>query len=298
VGFGAVKIGWLPADSSRPLAKIVINIACPCLIFTAMCSGDFRSSELKLLLLLFGFGILLYVYQILFGAGLTKLLRVERADRGVYRNFLLFTNNGFMGFPVALAVFGERGLFYMVILNITTNLFLFTIGAWNVQTEKTQVPLGRKIMSILLQAPILIVLISAPIMIAQIKIPTPFMDLMTTIGNMTVPLSMMVIGIQLTESKPRELFANGRLIAMCAMRLLLIPGVLFLLLIPLWQTGFFSPMIIGIMVLTLALPCGSVPVALAEEYGANAKLSAEGTFLSTLLAMGTIPVAGILLSML
>jgi predicted permease len=36
----------------------------------------------------------------------------------------------------------------------------------------------------------------------------------------------------------------------------------------------------------------------AEEYGGNAKIAAEGTFLTTLFSMITIPIAGALLSAL
>jgi predicted permease len=54
----------------------------------------------------------------------------------------------------------------------------------------------------------------------------------------------------------------------------------------------------GVLTLNMLLPCATVPVMFAEEYGGNVKLAAEGTFLTTLFSMVTIPVSGVLLSML
>lgn len=41
---------------------------------------------------------------------------------------LAFPNVGFIGYPVAVAVFGEEALFYAVVLTIPFNLLNFTLG--------------------------------------------------------------------------------------------------------------------------------------------------------------------------
>ena len=53
-----------------------------------------------------------------------RVMKAPAADRGVYQAALTLTNSGFMGFPLALAVFGEKGLFLMIIANAMFTLFI------------------------------------------------------------------------------------------------------------------------------------------------------------------------------
>jgi predicted permease len=124
------------------------------------------------------------------------------------------------------------------------------------------------------------------------------MDVLDAVGSMMAPLAMMVIGLQLTSSKPRAVMTNHKLIIMCAIRLLVIPGLLFFMLLPFYHYRLITGIEIGIVTLSAMLPCATVSAVLAEEYGRNARLAAEGIFLSTLFSMLTIPVGGIFLSML
>jgi predicted permease len=57
-------------------------------------------------------------------------------------------------------------------------------------------------------------------------------------------------------------------------------------------TGLFYIIVANICVIILssALPCAALPAVFAQEYGANAKLAAEGAFLSTMFSMASLPV--------
>ena len=61
--------------------------------------------------------------------GLSRLLRVPQDRRGMWCCCATFCNNGFMGFPVALALFGEEGRTLTVILSIPFNLLIYSMGA-------------------------------------------------------------------------------------------------------------------------------------------------------------------------
>jgi predicted permease len=132
----------------------------------------------------------------------------------------------------------------------------------------------------------------------QIHLPQTVTEVLDSIGSMMAPLSMIVIGVQLTESKISDVIRNGRLIAMSMIRLAGLGALCFAALIPLYLNGVISPMLTSIITLNVLFPCAAVPVMFAEEYGGNVKTAAEGTFLSTLFSIVTIPIAGVLLSML
>jgi predicted permease len=309
IGFGANKIGWLPAEAGRYLARIVLNIAAPCVVVSAMCSQDLTGGVLHSMLLLLGISALQYAAAIALSFPLARLLGPPKEDRGIFRNFFVFTNNGFMGFPVGLAIFGHMGMFYMVIINCITNVFVFTFGIWNVKvgarfkaaqsSPEMMKPHGPKEMLKDMVNPTIIALfIGLALLLTQTKLPSGVTDVLDSVGAMMAPLSMMVIGLQLTESKLGKVIRNGRLIAVVFIRLIGLGGICFLALLPFYLNGLISPMLVGVLMLNVLLPCATVPVMFAQEYGGNVKLAAEGTFLATLFSIITIPIAGVLLAML
>jgi predicted permease len=237
---------------------------------------------------------------------LARLVSPSAGNRGIYRNFLIVSNNGFMGFPVGLAMFGHIGMFYMVIINCIINLFIFTIGIWNV---KKDVAAGmprkagdggtvRHMLKDMINPPIVALLIGFFLMFTGIRLPEAVTDVLDTIGGMMAPLSMIVIGLQLTESKLGGIILNRRLIAMALIKLIGLGTLNFLVLFPFYMNGSLTPLLVGVLTLNVLLPCATVPVMLADEYGGNVKLAAEGTFLTTLFSMITIPIAGVLLTAL
>ncbi|MDR0596178.1 MAG: AEC family transporter [Clostridiales Family XIII bacterium] len=305
IGFGANKIGWLPAEAARHLSRIIINIAAPCVVVSAMVSQDLTGDGLHNILLLLGVGAAQYAVISALSFPLARLLGPRREDRGVFRNFLTFTNNGFMGFPVGLAIFGHMGMFYMVIINCVVNFVVFTLGVWNVKEDVhhragTEIKShgAREMLKDMINPAIISLLVGFFLLLMQIKLPVAVTDVLDSVGAMMAPLSMMVIGIQLTESKFGKVMANRRLIAMALIRLIGIGAICFALLLPLYLNGVLPPLLVGVLLLNVLLPCATVPVMFAEEYGGNVKLAAEGTFLSTLFSIITIPVAGVLLGML
>jgi predicted permease len=300
IGFGANKIGWLPVDAGRYLARIVINIAAPCVVVSAMSAQDLTGDGLRTLLLLLGIGAVQYAVVIALSFPIARLLRPPREDRGIYRNFFVFSNNGFMGFPTSLAIFGQLGMFYMVILNCLISIFIFTFGIWNVRVSVAQrkAHSAKTMLKDVINPAIIALFIGFFLLLMQIKIPETVNSVLESIGTMMAPLSMMVIGIQLTESKIRKVIMNRRLIAMALIRLIGLGGICFLALLPLYLNGIISPVLTGVLTLNVLLPCATVPVMFVQEYGGNVKTAAEGTFLSTLFSMITIPISGVLLSML
>jgi predicted permease len=55
-------------------------------------------------------------------------MRSPQSDRGILPHADGLTNCGFMGFPLALAVFGEKGCFLMIIATRFRLVYLYTAG--------------------------------------------------------------------------------------------------------------------------------------------------------------------------
>jgi predicted permease len=298
VGFGANKIGWLPLDSGKYISKIVINIAAPCVVVSAMCEQSPDASTPRTFLLISGLGIAQYVIVALLAILICKLMKIPEADKGIYKNFIIFTNNGFMGFPITLVLFGTAGMFYMVVLNCLFNVALFTLGIFNLRSKRepghSRMDSVKQSLKEILNPLTVSFVVGFLILFLHIPVHVEVKAILDAIGSMMTPLSMMVVGLQLAESRPREIIGNYKLVIMSALRLVVIPGFFFLLLLPFG----FDRLLSGTLLLNVLLPCAAMVVVLAEEYGRNAKLAAEGVFLSTLLSMITLPIASILFTML
>ena len=298
VGLGANKAGLLPVSASKYLSNIVIKLAAPCVVISAMSEQSLDSGGFVMIIVVLCISVAQYAFSVPVGILTARLMGVPEDERGIYKNFILFTNNGFMGFPLSLAMFGHQGMFYMVIANGVLNVALFTLGVANLRRdEKEDLPLGRKLMRAakdILDVPVIAMLVGVALLALQIRLPIELKEVLDSVGSMMAPLSMMVIGLQLTASKPKEVIANHRLIIVSVLRLLILPGIALLVMLLL----NVDPLVTKVLTLNMMLPCGAVPVAMAEAYGRDSKLAAEGTFLTTLFSMITIPACGILLSAL
>jgi predicted permease len=274
------------------------------------------------ILLLFGIGVAQAAFVTLLSFPLARALRPPAEDRGIYRNFFALSNSGFMGFPVSLAIFGSTGMFYMVILNCILNVLLFSLGIWNVKIcvrnknkkavddalrdaaggdgaaaghEPDGVP-WREVLKDVMSPPVIALLIGFLLLLTQISLPDGVMAILDSIGGTMAPLSMMVIGLQLTESHLGKVILNRRLIIMSLIRLIGLGALSFIILLPFYRSGVISPMAMGVLTLNLMLPCAAMIAVFAEEYGGNVKIAAEGVFLSTLFSIVTIPVLSVLLT--
>jgi predicted permease len=300
IGFVANRLGWLPSESGKYLSKIVVNIAAPCAVLHSMSAQKMSvgAGDLVLKILAVSFGA--FFLSCLCSLAVGALLRVRKEDRGVYRSFVIFSNNGFMGFPVVLAVFGATGLFYIALSNMAAVILQYTLcvamikkdAAAILKSKPQRESLKDRLKSVF-DVPLDAALISLAVFLLQIPVHEGLQEVLSSVGAMMAPLSMMIIGIQLAQSNFRDVALNPRLIVISVLRLAVMPCLIFLALTPF----AIDPLIRCVIVLSFAMPCAALPVVFAQEYGANAKLAAEGAFLSTMFSMVSLPIGCILLTL-
>jgi predicted permease len=204
---------------------------------------------------------------------------------------------------VALAIFGTEGLFLIAMINAIGPLFIYTAGMANFRRDAAAIngviPEPQSFASSFrkaFNAPIIGTLIGLAVFFLQVPIPSAVGDVLSMLGGLMTPLSMIVVGLQLTQSHPREMIGNPNLICLVLCRLLIIPVIvlLILLLLPFHLPATMT----AVVTLNFLLPSAAIMPALAEETGANAKLSAEATFITTLFSIISVPVASVLLHLI
>ena len=298
VGYGAVRLNVIPASASAVLSKLLLKIALPCTIFTSLLR-PYDPAFLKDILIVIALGLVLFPVNALLARLLSGLCRVSDGRRGVWSFCATFCNNGFMGFPIALALFGEEGLALAAIFGLPFNLLVYSVGVAMVCMDRPKQADGSgKInwRSVLITGINIAAILGLIFYFARLSVPTAVLTPLTHLSNVTTPLSMFVTGMNLSNGKFTALFRDRDMISASAARLVLMPLISFAILTGLNALfPFGNPLILGVVFIIMAMPAPAVATILAENYGANREFAAGIVFLSSLFCIITIPLMALLL---
>lgn len=285
MGYLAHRLGYLGGETDQKLSKIILNITMPCLIVASVATGDELPGAAEILSVL-KVAAVFYGMELLLSTVVPRLLGGTDKQKGVWRYTLVFPNMAFIGYPVAVALFGPEALFYAVILVLPFNLLAYSLGPLMLA--------GRaKFRWQQLTSPCIIAsVIALVVALGHIRLPAIVGECAGFVGNLTTPLSLLVVGSLLAGLTVGKVFASPRLWALTAVRLLVLPALLWLLL------GWMNvepPMVAGIAVILMAMPTAVNGSMLSMEYGGDTECMAQITFLTTLVSIITIPVVSALL---
>ncbi|MDE5966535.1 MAG: AEC family transporter [Lachnospiraceae bacterium] len=288
IGYFLAKKNVMNQDTAKRISVLVVNITFPALIIASV-SANLDQGSLSSVMGIFLLGIICYAVLPLFAWIFGKCIRVPEEQQGIYQFMFIFGNCAFMGYPVLAAIFGSQAIFLGAIFNLPFNLLAFSYGIMLVcrDGEKKAGFQPSKLLNPGIVASLLALLIYG----VQLRLPLILVDLCDMLGNMTTPLSMLVLGVSLAELPIKDVFLDVRIYLMSFIRLLLIPFLTYFLL----QLFVSDTMSIGVAVISFAMPVASMAVMLSSQYEGNVKLASIGVFVSTLLSVITIPIISALL---
>ena len=288
VGYAAVRLGVLDENSSHVFSSLLMKITLPCTIFISLVQRDYDPSFIRDGITIIIAGIVVFLGLMYFSRYVAVLLRVPKDCRGVWAFTAAYTNSGFMGFPIALAIFGSEGLALAVMLNIAFNLTIYTAGAFEIARDNPSSS-GNKIniKSIIFSNINFATLLSLIFYFGQMKIPSSISTPLNYLSNITTPLSMLMIGIALAHSKASEIFTDIHAWTNSVIALLIYPAAICFLL-KIFPLGP-NPMVSAILVLVVAMPSASVTTVMCELYHGNINFAAKVMFIQNLFSVVTIP---------
>ncbi len=293
VGFFAVRAGILPAEASKPMTALLMKITVPATIVSSMLRPlDMGFLKMGASMLLVGM-VILPLFSVV-SLGLSRLFRVADGRRGMWCFCATFCNSGFMGFPVALALFGEEGLALTVILSIPFNLMMYSIGAKMVCMDLPRdgsaqaISWGKVIFSVIN----LSLVVGLFFYFTQIQLPQAVRGPLDYLAGVTTPLSMMITGMNLSQGKAGDIFRDRDILTAAGTRLLILPVLAWGLmrLVP-----GLSSLVLGAALLNFSMPSPAAAALLGEQYGGDTQTAVRAVFVSSLLCIVTIPLVSLLL---
>ncbi len=281
IGFVCGKTGLIDGDTNKKLSNLSLLIINPLLIFVSYQTPYSRDIAAGLgivfLLSVLSFGIQL-------GVSLLLIKKKNNPGAGVERMSLAFSNNGYIGIPLVQGVFGAQGVIYMTMFVTVFNIVLWTVGVL-FMTGKTNL---RQAVKNLCSPAIFMVLLGLLFFFLKISLPDIILEPLETVGNMNTPFAMLIAGATLAGSNLLGCIKKPRLYLLSAAKLLLIPLLSVLVLVPFVCLGI-DPMLITIVVIAVACPTAAACTMFAHRYQKDSAYASEIFAATTILSAATIP---------
>ena len=282
LGFVLFKCHIFDEYTNKKISALIVNVASPMLIISSIAGVE--GSNKSIVFLMIGAGILMYIGFIILGKIINRIFPFPKKDWPVYECMVVFANTGFMGYPVLLDVFGQEAVFYASLIHMAFNFFVYTYAIMCLtKGDDSEFKLNFKQ---LLTPGIILIFVGIFIYLFDIQLPSVLMDTINSVGSLTAPLSMMMIGSSLAVYPITDSFTDWRSYVFAFVRLMIVPFVTMIMCRLLHIDAYYA----NITIITNAMPVGSMVLMLATQYNANVKIVTRNIVVSTLLSVITIPI--------
>ena len=282
LGFVLFKCHIFDEYTNKKISALIVNVASPMLIISSIAGVE--GNDKSIVFLMIGAGILMYIGFIILGKIINRIFPFSKKDWPVYECMVVFANTGFMGYPVLLDVFGQEAVFYASLIHMAFNFFVYTYAILCLtKSDDSEFKLNFKQ---LLTPGIVLIFIGILIYLFDMQLPSVLMDTINSIGSLTAPLSMMMIGSSLAVYPIKDSFTDWRSYVFAFVRLIIVPFMTMIV----CRLLHINPYYANITIITNAMPVGSMVLMLATQYNANVKIVTKNIVVSTLLSVITIPI--------
>ena len=280
IGCVLAKKKVINSDQGGMLSALAVYVFLPCTAFNTFCTNftvEYLTEKYPLIIV----ATVIMVILIVAAKLIAKKIQPTGYDRVVYEYSMIISNCSYMGYPLMLSLFGSEGLLDMMLFGLPHLVYTYTIG-YDLLTERT----GKGFSFKRLLTPVVVaMLLGCVVGLFQIPVPDVITQVTGSAGACLGPTGMLLLGITLSKFKPRELLVHKKVYFITAMRLVIIPVVIFGALKLLGLDYAIVPAIV-----TYAMPCGMNVVIFPQMVGRDCSRGAALMLISTVLSILTIPV--------
>ena len=279
VGFIGAKKNVFTDQVNVAASNILLKIGIPGLIISSVKNGSpLTGMELLETLIIFS------IFTIFTGVVSKVVVDVAHIQKNkpLWQFMILFTNAGFMGLPAIQAILGNKAMLYGALFLLPLNCLMYGYG-------ESLFRKGGFSLKKFLNGPMIASIVALILCILNIKLPYIIGQTCTYIGNVTTPLSMMVIGAGLVKMDIKELL-DIKLWGFTIFKMILLP------LFYMFVLSFFhlNSLVENVMIMIMCMPVASNSSVYALMYGEDATLASKAIFMSSVACVVTIPLVFII----
>lgn len=253
-------IGWL--------VRYVVTLSLPCLTLNVIGALDLRHAHFDVVVI--AWVVMLAGAALSWGVGWWAGFEGKRLR--VFTLVTAFPNTGFLGYPLAYALFGGAGLSYAVLYDqmgmfpIFLSLGFFIAGGKESLLESLKFP------------PLIALAIALALNVAGLRPSGTFASVLGGIGWTTLPLTIFLIGAKLRFTALRD---TRPLVLCLLLRMLVIPAILVAVLYLMGKSGL--PYRVAVM--ETAMPPALTTSILAIKYRLDEDLAVACISAGTLICL-------------
>ena len=289
VGFFAIKSKALKPEARQHFSSLLVSIVVPCMIVNSYIT-EFNAEVFHGIVLAFIHSFILIMIGLVIAVLAAR--RMGKENAAIFEFAMIFSNAGYMGFPLIQALFGNEGLLYASSYNTVFNILIWTYGYARVSGQTD----AKKVVNTIVRTPAMIaVVLGLVIYLLQIPVPELIHQPISQIGGLNTPISMMITGMILAGSDLSKVIRDRAVAAVIGIRLFLIPAVCLLI------YGFLHisfGMASEVVLLLEACPCAAISTVFAVQFHYDEEKVAGAVILSTLLSILTLPITAFIITTL
>lgn len=290
-GYLLCKARKVQPEHMSSVSTILLYICGPCMFLNSLTQME-ASRQLSLRMLQF------FLYTLLaMGLFLALLFLVLGKRRQAFTSRIMslatmMGNVGFFGLPIVQAVFPEapEAAAYSCVFCASMNILAWTLGVFFLTGDRKYMSLKAAIVN----PTVLSIALGLALYMTRARdwMPELLRGGIRTVGGISTPLCMFILGIRLATMKWKELFTQPAVWMAVLGKLIAFPlfSYLGVALLP------FSPVFRASVLILAGTPCASILLNLAEIHGHGQGMAANCALLSTLLSIVTIPLLSLLIS--
>lgn len=268
IGYAWVRIGR-PFDNST-LAAIATDLALPCLILSSLINAEISISAFATMVLAAtaSLAAIAVIGSLLLGA--------SRLSLRTYLPSVTWGNAAFLGIPLVIFAFGQNAAGYAAAFCAVSLVFNMSLVA--------VITAGREsVVSRLCHPLILAVVAGVLIRLLHVNVPHSALVSVQLVGDMAVPLTLMLVGSSLARLKPSAL-AEAFIFSVLRMGAGASVGIVM---------GFafdLPPLARSVLILQCAMPVAVLSYVVAQRWGDNPEAVAGLVVVSTWISLICLPV--------
>ncbi len=287
IGAALVETKILSEASLDTISRLELKLVLPMLIFTNAVNGMTREVLLQSQYIFAG-AVAMFALLFILALSMMLIFGVKGDIGRVYCALSMFGNTNFMGIPLILSIFPERGMLYVSCFLIVDQLLLWTVGLKLVTPGRGGFSLKK-----LVNPATCAITLGVVFVIFNIHLPGMLNVAFGRIAAMSTPLAMLYMGALFACINLKEYFKHIELYGMVLIKMLLFPVALLMILrlLPVHPEVHFT------LALFSALPSMSSVAMMAKSVSDEGGNYAGGAvFITTLCSVATMPLVALLLS--
>lgn len=276
------------AYDAQFVTALVLNVAAPCLILSAISQSQLASQ------VFFDMALACVLVTAIMGILGSIIIKLLGDDLRVYLPSMMFANVGNMGLPLCLFAFGEQGLalalaFFMVLSIAHFPLGILLARGVNSKAELTvddqpaeNQEQGSALVA-LLKMPIIYAIIAALVlMVMGWQLPQILQQPLELVGAITIPLMLITLGVSLHSLRVRDwrgsfIYAGLRIFLGMAVGFMVAKGLQL-------EGAMFA-----VVIIQASMPVAVFNYLFALKYNRSPEQVAGMVVVSTLLAFVSLP---------